>query len=650
MLRRKLSSIMAAGTDPTRRLKREHPENRAWATRAVTLLTPLLLAACAGPGAPPAPSDSGGASLTILHINDHHSHLDESSFPLPAKLIGRDGVIQAKIGGFPRIAAAMQELAPSNGAVLRLHAGDAITGDLYYSLTEGAADARLMNIVCFDAFTLGNHEFDHGDTKLRKFLELLAADACKTPVLSANVEFGMDSALHPSRAPGMVRPSVVVERGGHKIGIIGVTIADKTMRSSQPDPGTRFNNERKAVQAQINALQAQGVNRIVVLSHIGYGHDIELAQSLHGVDAIVGGDSHSLLGPPSLKELGLKPQAAYPVIARNADQQQVCIVQAWQHAHAVGRLEVDFDPEGNVMACRGAPQLLLADDFRWNGQPLNPAARRTLLNAIKQNESLRLTAPDKAAVAALAPFQHGKQTTGQQRVGLVLTPLCAQRLPGIIYEAAGFTPGGVCASDPHAMAHGGDAQQLVVHAFLERSREQAIPADLALINGGSVRIDLPPGPITMANVHTLLPFPNTLTRLTMSGAALHSVLEEVIDTLIIRRSTGGYPYAAGLSWDLDLRQPRGKRFSNLRVLGADGSWQPLESDRIYRVITLDYLANGADGYSGFAAITGKDRLNTGLPYAHAFAEYLRAPARIDAGIHRLPTKHYSTRQVIGPRN
>src|SRR5690606_12137663 len=115
------------------------------------------------------------------------------------------------------------ELAKARDNVHKLHAGDALTGTLYFNRAGeiGEADAALMNTVCFDAFTLGNHEFDKGDTQLAQWLELLHSRECRTPILSANVQFGASSALHPSRAPVRVEPYTVVERGGQRIGIVG---------------------------------------------------------------------------------------------------------------------------------------------------------------------------------------------------------------------------------------------------------------------------------------------------------------------------------------------------------------------------------------------------------------------------------------------
>src|SRR5690606_6614374 len=111
----------------------------------------------------------------------------------------------------------------------------------------------------------GNHEFDHGDAALKGFIDRLhSSDHCHTAVLSANVEFAADSPLHPSRAPKYVLPSVVIERDGRRIGLIGITVADKTQNASRPDPGTRLTDEATAAQKEIDRLTREGVDIIVL--------------------------------------------------------------------------------------------------------------------------------------------------------------------------------------------------------------------------------------------------------------------------------------------------------------------------------------------------------------------------------------------------
>jgi 2',3'-cyclic-nucleotide 2'-phosphodiesterase (5'-nucleotidase family) len=109
---------------------------------------------------------AGEMTLNILHVNDHHSYIEEyatslvtSSLPLSNTTIKS---VDIKYGGYPRIAQYLNTTTLPN--VLKLHAGDALTGTLWYTLFKGDADARMMGYACFDAFELGNHEFDSGTT------------------------------------------------------------------------------------------------------------------------------------------------------------------------------------------------------------------------------------------------------------------------------------------------------------------------------------------------------------------------------------------------------------------------------------------------------------------------------------------------------
>lgn len=276
------------------------------------VLASLMMSGCGAP--------SGGVpiELTLLHINDHHSRLDAESTTLRLKTAaGTRENIAVALGGFPRVTAAIEALAVGKPNVIKLHAGDAITGDLYYNLDEGKADAALMNTVCFDAFVAGNHEFDNGDAGLRKFIDYLHAGACRTPVLSANLLPAASSALGTRQE--FVKPSTVITRDGQRIGVVGLTIAGKTRNSSRPDPGTRFEDEAVAAQREIDTLLAQGINKIILLTHYTYEGDKALAPRLSGVDVIVGGDSHTLLGPDSLKTFGLAPEGPYPTVTTNKD-------------------------------------------------------------------------------------------------------------------------------------------------------------------------------------------------------------------------------------------------------------------------------------------------------------------------------------------
>lgn len=593
----------------------------SWFSRCAAILSTALLV---GTGT------AGAAELVILHINDHHSHL-QADGGMDLELAGERTRVRS--GGFPALAAKFRELEAGGDAVLKLHAGDAITGDLFYTLFKGAADAALMNEICFDAFALGNHEFDDGDTGLAAFLDELAKGDCGTAVLAANVHPKVgESPLAKTSATDYFKPYEIFERGGMRIGVIGIDIATKTKQSSSPDESTKFSNELKAARKNIKKLKREGVNAVILLTHYQYANDIELAKKLKGVDVIIGGDSHTLLG--DFADVGLNSEGPYPTLVKGKDGNTVCVAQAWQYAQIVGELVVEFDDDGKVVDCSGTPHMPLADSFkRKNAEgkrvELEGGARDAVIAAVNAHPNLAITAEDSRVAATLAGFSSRVDELKAEVIGEVASPLCLERIPG-----QGRSK--LCDASATA-AQGSDISNLVAHAFRDMSRT----ADIAIQNGGGVRTDVKDGPFSIGDAYKLLPFSNTLVVLDMNGAEIRQVLEEALDyALNPEGSSGAYPYAAGLRWTVDASRPMGQRFSNIEFKGPGGnSWRPLDDGRTYSVVTNDYIAAGRDGYLTFKTVTDDGRVvDTYLDYAQSFVDYVRARGTID----KLPLEEYST--------
>ena len=576
-------------------------------------LCALSLAACGG-------SDGGKPlDLTILHINDHHSHLDAETTTLTLKdAAGASKAVSVELGGFARVTAAIEALAAGKPNVLKLHAGDAITGDLYFTQSEGQADAVMMNTVCFDAFTLGNHEFDGADAGLVKFIDYLHAGACKTPVLSANVRPAAGTPL-----AARIADYAIIERGGQQVGVVGLTVKDKTRFASRPDASTRFLDEATAAQAAIDALRARGVNKIVLMSHLGYAADQALAPQLDGVDVIIGGDSHTLLGPDSMKGFGLTPAGAYPTAATDKAGRPACIAQAWQYAYAVGALDVSFDAAGQVARCSGTPQVLVGEAFKVGNVVAAAADADAFRSQLAASGVFRITTPSTTATAALAPFKAAKDALSTQVAGVATDNLCLRRVPGTKRDVTRSSLGDVCNKDATVIAQGGDIQQLVADAFLEQGQRFG-GADISLQNAGGVRIDIPAGDITVGKVYTLLPFKNTLYRLQLTGAQVRAALEDGIDSVLNGTGSGAYPYTGGLRFSVDMNQPRGNRIGYPEVRDAGGNWKPLDPAASYRLITNNFTAEGGDKYDTLKAIPAAQREDTFLDYADSFLQYVRS--------------------------
>ncbi len=607
---------------------------RSTAARTIQVLNGALagLAMSAAFSAQALSAEKG--DLTILHINDHHSHLAADG-SMDLILAGERTRVSG--GGFPMLAAAFKALSAGKENVLKLHAGDAMMGDLYFTLFKGEADAALMNSVCFDAFTLGNHEFDLGDTGLKHFIDFLRKGDCETPVLGANVvpEVGV-SPLAPNGPNDYILPYTVKEVDGEKVGIIGIDIASKTRNSSSPDPTTQFLDEAETAQKYIDELTAAGVQRIVLLTHFGYGNDIELAKTLRGVDVIIGGDSHTLLGE-AFEAVGLNARGPYPTVVTGQDGGMVCVAHAWEYSRVVGEVTIDFNADGSVAACAGTPHLPLADSFkRKNAEgdrvELEGEARQAAVAAVAQHPYLSLGTEDEATKAVMKSFADIVDARKSEIIGTTGDDLCLERIPG-----QGRSK--ICDKSETA-GHGSDITMLVAHAFREMSKT----GEIAIQNGGGVRIDVPAGPISIGTAYELLPFSNTLVELTMTGAEIHAVLEDALDyALLPDGSTGAYPYAAGLRWNVQLAAAKGSRLTGLEYKGPqDTGWAPLDPARRYKVITNDYIAAGRDGYATFKSVTEDGRsLNTYLDYAQSFVDFVKQRGTVG----KLPVDEYSTQSI-----
>ena len=196
---------------------------------------------------------SAGASfadytLTILHINDWHSRI-ESNNKFESTCSAEEEGKGECIGGAARlvtaIAAERKKLEGQN--VLLLNGGDNFQGSLFYTTYKGAAEAEFLNQMKFDAMTVGNHEFDDGEDALAPFL-----DEIKFPVLSANVK-----ASAASKVGDRIKPSLVLDVGGQKIGIVGAVTTD-TPEIASPGPNIAIEDDIATITAEVEKLKGAG--------------------------------------------------------------------------------------------------------------------------------------------------------------------------------------------------------------------------------------------------------------------------------------------------------------------------------------------------------------------------------------------------------
>jgi 5'-nucleotidase / UDP-sugar diphosphatase len=424
-------------------------------------------------------------------------------------------------GGFARLKTLLdwyQQDDTSTNAVLKLHAGDALVVTPIYSIFQSQADAALMRQLCFDAFCLGNHvscwwngvfavvscvfdglyssthqhayllsmtfllhdslhqELDDGDANLANFITALRSNSpCSsaTPVLGANIVPGPNSPLRALQQSGGLAKSVKVLMGttDTTVGIVGIDIRNKTLGSSRPDAGTTLLDERETARTEVQASADAGVKHIVLLTHIGYELDLAWMVDIPHVDVIVGGDSHSLLGSAATLGEVFTAVAPYPgVVTTTASgkTRTVCVVQAWEFAHGLGQLNVQFDDMGEVVTCHGHPVFPI-------GTPvLNNTNDATAVTSylVGLGSSFVPMNEDQATLTALQNFTGQLSTLLAQTIATVPKDICFERVPGQGRST-------ICPVNASA-TQGGGVCNLVAQAFLSETLE----ADVAIQNAG----------------------------------------------------------------------------------------------------------------------------------------------------------------------
>ena len=208
---------------------------------------------------------------------------------------------------------------------------------------------------------------------------------------------------------------------------------------------------------------------------------------------------------------------------------------------------------------------------------------------------------------------------------------CFERIPG----QGRSTICDVCES----YHRGGAACNVVAKAFLM----QEPTADIAIQSGGGCRTDIKAGAFTMGDAYTMLPFKNRMVTIEMTGTQIKQVLEDALENGVNQGSTGAYPYAAGLRYDIDRSKPANQRVSRLQVNPrlAAGTWVDMSMTKKYTVVTNDYISRGKDGYATFGSI--KDKLNTYKNYAQSFIDFLKT---LKGCVFELPYEEYSTQNFI----
>src|SRR3712207_2227337 len=252
--------------------------------------------------------------LVILHTNDTHSTI----FPLNVNLAD---TMKAGRGGFIRRVAMLEQERKAEPELLLFDSGDFSQGSAYYTMFKGDTEIELMNLMHYDAVTVGNHEFDFGLENMARIFK-----KANFPIVCANYDFT------GTVVEGLVKPYVIVKRKGLRIGVFGISPEMDGLVDKTKCQGVKFLDPATEAQKMVNTLRKQKCDLIICLSHLGWQvrgiDDEQLIKNTKGIDLVLGGHSHSFF-----------EKLEY---AKNKDGKDVPVDQNGKHAIFVGKMVLDM--------------------------------------------------------------------------------------------------------------------------------------------------------------------------------------------------------------------------------------------------------------------------------------------------------------------
>ena len=479
-------------------------------------------------------------TTTVLFTHDLHSHF------LPQS----DGA-GGETGGYARLMTALERERAEHPDALTLDAGDFSIGSLIQALyTTQAPELRTMGAMGYDATTAGNHEFDHEGTGFADMLTAAVSSGDRLPaLLMANYAPAPDNpdALDIRRAMSAagVREYMLLERGGVTYGIFG--LMGEESHSYAPASGFALADPVQSAQRCVDALEAQGAQFIICLSHSGTdekkknSEDEQLAQAVEGIDLIVSGHSHTTLTQPILVE-------------------DTYIVSAGPYCQNLGSITLSWTAGGEKTLT----------DYRL----------------IPIDETL----PEDPGIAALVDQWKGQVDAAY--LGRY----------GLTYDQVLTTSGFSLDTPASGVQEGNALGELVADAFLWTMEELDLAGDgplVAVTADGVLRAPLPAGELTTSQAFDVLSmgvgedgtsgYP--LVSCYLTGEELRAVAE--IDASVTPLMPEAQLYASGLEYSFNPHRMIFDRVFDASLYHASGGErfrEPIDDDQLYQVVTGMYLA------------------------------------------------------------
>jgi 2',3'-cyclic-nucleotide 2'-phosphodiesterase / 3'-nucleotidase / 5'-nucleotidase len=545
----------------------------------------------------------------------------------------------------------------------------------------GRADISIMNFIGIEAAALGNHEFDWGTSELRNIIAGVNSGSnirwfgAQFPYLSANLNFSLDGNLsniftssrlsntafrsNPSMSASQIAatpklaPSAVIIKNGEKFGVVGATTPILASISSPgatsiKNPGAGTNDMSllaTILQPVIDSLRfAEGCNKIILLAHMQQLFlEKQLATHLKGVDIIISGGSHTLMADATDRlRAGDVAVETYPFFTTDSDGLPVAIVNTDANYKYVGRLVIDFTPAGVIIpssvnaAISGAYAAdSLGVEENWGAGNYSAAftagSKGTLVKTLCDAIGNVISSKDGNIFGKTSVFLEGRRTF----VRTEETNLGNLSADANLWMAKKYDP-----SVSVSLKNGGGIRSVIGYVNSVGSNVSLEPP-LANPTAGKLQ-----GDISQLDIENSLRFNNQLSLVTLNANGLRAILEHGVRATTPGATPGQFPQIGGVRFSYDPTRPQLSRIISAVIIDSTGQTIDTlvsngqvygDTSRTFRVVTLNFLAGGGDGYPFVALGTSRVDLPT-LPAAgpglasfaipgseqDAFAEYMKS--------------------------
>ena len=483
-------------------------------------------------------------SLNIYHFNDIHS---AETFNMPLTIDNES--VSAKAGGYPRFIEALSKSdKPAYTEVI--FAGDMFQqGYPLFTYTNGKYDFDMLCMASPDIITLGNHELYETDTGiLNLFFDYINAnnDNCSFDIVLANVTFDNETIQNS------IKPYIIKQYGNQSIAYFGVTTAESGFNNIT---GMKVSDPFETAGKIISEIKARGINKIIAVTHLGFEEDKKLALLYPDIDLIIGGHSHTIQG--DFSDIGVSSyEKNYPF---KPDNTSTYIVTAGYQGLILGNINLSFNQEGNASLISASPKMLI-----------NPLDNDTLNNKISGSKNVLLINENAAAATEIENIYSSIALDINKVVGETLDDLYTLKVnPAYSYD------------DHYASSLG----TVFSKALYVAAANQNYAVDLAIINTGALRINLPKGSITYGMLNQAAPYANDLYVIELKGSALKEFIQSTVYNFINLNDVNSFPclYGAEFKYDAD-----NNILTESKILSGS-EYVDIDDNKVYKVVLSSYI-------------------------------------------------------------